>query len=83
MLSAGGSAKTCRNRKTQAIYSLRGKPLNSHSISLSKVFSNVELSDLVTILGGIGSDFTEDKLKYHKIIIMADADVDGKIQTLH
>ena len=76
-LSAGGSAKSCRNRKTQAIYSLRGKPLNSQSISLHKVLSNNELSDLVTILGGVGSDYNPEKCKYGKVVIMADADIDG------
>lgn len=76
-LSAGGSAKSCRNRKTQAIYSLRGKPLNSQSLSLHKIYSNTELSDLITILGGIGTDYNPEKCKYGKIVLMADADVDG------
>jgi len=78
MLSAGGSAKSCRDRKTQAIYSLRGKPLNSQSLSLHKIYSNNELSDLITILGGVGHDYNPEKCKYGKIVIMADADIDGK-----
>jgi DNA gyrase subunit B len=76
-LSAGGSAKSCRDKTYQAIYSLRGKPLNSQSLSLNKVYTNKELNDLINILGGVGEDFSYEKLKYNKIIIMADADVDG------
>ena len=76
--SAGGSAKQARDRRRQAILPLRGKVLNVESASLSKVLENKELSDLVTALGcGLGKSFDLDRLRYHKIIVLADADSDG------
>src|SRR5947207_9523902 len=76
--SAGGSAKQGRDRARQAILPLRGKVLNTESASLSKVLENKELSDLVTALGcGLGKNFELNKLRYGKIIILADADSDG------
>ncbi|MBI3491009.1 MAG: type IIA DNA topoisomerase subunit B [Acidobacteria bacterium] len=76
--SAGGSAKQGRDRARQAILPLRGKVLNTESVSLAKVLENKELSDLVTALGcGLGKNFELDKLRYGKIIILADADSDG------
>jgi DNA gyrase subunit B/topoisomerase-4 subunit B len=76
--SAGGSAKQGRDRARQAILPLRGKVLNTESASLAKVLENKELSDLVTALGcGLGKNFELNKLRYGKIIILADADSDG------
>jgi DNA gyrase/topoisomerase IV subunit B len=76
--SAGGSAKQGRDRVHQAILPLRGKVLNTESASLAKVLENKELSDLVTALGcGLGKTFELGKLRYGKIIILADADSDG------
>src|SRR6266852_2282303 len=76
--SAGGSAKQGRDRARQAILPLRGKVLNTESASLAKVLENKELTDLVTALGcGLGKSFELSKLRYGKIIILADADSDG------
>ncbi len=76
--SAGGSAKQGRDRARQAILPLRGKVLNTESASLAKVLENKELSDLVTALGcGLGNNFELAKLRYGKVIILADADSDG------
>ncbi len=76
--SAGGSAKQGRERTKQAILPLRGKVLNTESLSLAKVLENRELSDLVTALGcGIGKTFDATKLRYERIILLADADSDG------
>jgi DNA gyrase subunit B len=76
--SAGGSAKQGRDRARQAILPLRGKVLNTESVSLAKVLENKELTDLVTALGcGLGKNFELSKLRYGKVIILADADSDG------
>jgi len=76
--SAGGSAKQGRDRARQAILPLRGKVLNTESASLAKVLENKELSDLVTALGcGLGKTFDLSRLRYGKVIILADADSDG------
>ncbi len=76
--SAGGSAKQGRDRTRQAILPLRGKVLNTESASLAKVLENKELSDLVTALGcGLGKNFDLARLRYGKVIILADADSDG------
>ena len=76
--SAGGSAKQGRDRLTQAILPLRGKVLNAEQAALKKVLANNELSDIVRALGcGIGTDFNEDRLRYHKVILLMDADSDG------
>src|SRR5690606_27301739 len=76
--SAGGSAKQGRDRATQAILPLRGKVLNTESVSLNKLLENKELADLVTALGcGIGKAFAAEKLRYQRVILLADADSDG------
>ncbi len=75
MDSAGGSAKSARDRQTQAIMALQGKVLNAEKNDLAKLLNNNEIKNIIQVLGcGIGKEFNYDKLRYHKIVIMADSD---------
>ena len=76
--SAGGTAASGRNSRTQAVLPLKGKILNTESLALSKIVKNQEVSDLIETLGtGIGPHFDAHKLRYHKVILLMDADSDG------
>lgn len=76
--SAGGSAKQARNRRTQAVLPLKGKPMNSQKYRIDRVLNNPETKNMVSALGcGIGKTLNINKLRYHKIVILSDADVDG------
>ncbi|RMH05590.1 MAG: type IIA DNA topoisomerase subunit B [Nitrospirae bacterium] len=76
--SAGGTAKQGRDLTTQAIFPIRGKVLNTEELSVTKVIENKELADLVKVLGcGIGKEFDYTRLRYHKVILLMDADIDG------
>jgi DNA gyrase subunit B len=78
--SAGGSAKDGRDNKTQAILALRGKVLNTHDKELDEIIKNKEINAILTTLGcGIGEHYLERNLRYKRVILMADADPDGKL----